>query len=295
MFLAPYVRDPCRVFDALYAVVPPRRQRLREELSAELDPGLLSDGALARLAERDGRIEFATLGRGNHFLELQRAEDGELWLVAHSGSRCMGPAIRDHHLARTGAAKSALVALHVDSEEGQRYLRDHAWALRYAQHSRRRMLQRAAVVLEDELGLRAEWSSFFDSHHNLVRREEVEGEELWVHRKGALPARLGERGVIPGSMGDASFHVEGRGCAMALHSSSHGAGRSEARGAAARHMSLARFARELEGTLYDERLAARLLDEAPSAYKPIGAVMRAQRELTRIVRRLSPILVVKAT
>ena len=126
-----------------------------------------------------------------------------------------------------------------------------------------------------------------------MRREEHEGEPLWVHRKGAISARDGEPGIIPGSMGAPSFHVQGRGCARSLCSSSHGAGRCMARGVARQRISARKLHEQMDGVWFDHRLAERLRDEAPGAYKDIGAVMRAQRELTRVIRRLRPRLVLK--
>lgn len=117
---------------------------------------------------------------------------------------------------------------------------------------------------------------------------------MWVHRKGAISARDGEAGIIPGSMGSPSYHVAGRGNAESLCSSSHGAGRAMSRTEARRVVSANALLRQMEGVLFDHRLTNRLRDEAPQAYKDIGAVMRAQKDLTRIVRRLEPVLVFKA-
>jgi tRNA-splicing ligase RtcB len=126
-----------------------------------------------------------------------------------------------------------------------------------------------------------------------VRQEVHDGRTLWVHRKGASSAHDGEPGLIPGSMGSPSFHVEGRGCATALCSSSHGAGRRRPRGVAARTITVRDLERSLTGVFFERDLAPRLCDEAPDAYKDIGAVMRAQRELVRVVRRLRPVLAYK--
>ncbi len=126
-----------------------------------------------------------------------------------------------------------------------------------------------------------------------VRRETHEGEALWVHRKGAISAVAGERGLIPGSMGTHSFHVEGRGCAEALCSSAHGAGRRLSRTDARRRLSAKDVVRELRGVWFDHRLAAGLREEAPSAYKDIDAVLRAEHDLVRITRRLRPVLCFK--
>jgi tRNA-splicing ligase RtcB len=265
------------------------------ELPRELGDAPLSDARLERIKRREGRLEFGTLGRGNHFLELQHDEEGGAWLMVHSGSRALGQAIRDHHLRDAPRAASGLSYVDAESARGQAYLDDVAWALRYAEASRRVMAERAAALLDERLGVSADWSSFVSCHHNHVRREEHDGVRLWVHRKGAIPAALGERGIIPGSMGSPSHHVEGRGLAAALSSSSHGAGRAMSRSEARRVVSRRDLERQLDGVLFDHRRAEQLRDEAPAAYKDIRAVMRAQRPLTRIVRTLRPLLSYKGT
>ena len=167
------------------------------------------------------------------------------------------------------------------------YLSDVAWARAYARENRQRMLMAAAAALEPSR--QADWDTFLDCDHNHL--EPIE--EGWLHRKGAIPAALDQPGIIPGSMGSASYHVRGRGCAQALWSSSHGAGRCMSRHLARQRISEKRLRRETEGVIWPRWLASSLREEAPGAYKDIGAVMRAQRELTRIERRLRPLLVFK--
>jgi tRNA-splicing ligase RtcB (3'-phosphate/5'-hydroxy nucleic acid ligase) len=242
---------------------------------------------------RDARIQFGTLGRGNHFLEVQADLEGGLWLMVHSGSRALGPAIRDHHLRAFARSGKDLVALPAE-REGIAYLHDMELALLYAEQNRRAIAEGAERALASALGVGLDWSTWFGVTHNFVRMEQHDGRALWVHRKGASSAREGEAGIIPGSMGSRSFHVEGRGCAAALCSSSHGAGRRLARGEAARRISVKDLERDLRAVFFERDLAARLRDEAPGAYKDIGAVMRAQHELVRIVRELRPVLAYKA-
>lgn len=281
-----------RVLRALADAVPTSRHRARgAALPDELAGRPLSARALDSKAATIGRVQHGTLGRGNHFVELQRDVAGELWLMVHSGSRGIGQAIRDHH----GGADGGLRAIEAASEAGEAYLHDVAWALDYAASSRRRMVEAVATALRDELGAEPDWSGYLECHHNAVRREQHGNELLWVHRKGAIAAAAGEPGIIPGSMGSASFHVTGRGCAEALCSSSHGAGRVMSRTDARRAISARALVRAMTGVWFDDRLTDRLRDEAPQAYKDIGAVMRAQRELTRIVRHLEPVLVYKGT
>ncbi|HZZ71657.1 MAG TPA: RtcB family protein, partial [Pirellulales bacterium] len=145
-------------------------------------------------------------------------------------------------------------------------------------------------ILAELFGVVANRETLIHSNHNHVRRETHAGQAYWVHRKGALSAARDEPGVIPGSMGSASFHVMGRGEVSALCSSSHGAGRACSRGEASKKINVRRLEREMQGVWFDHRQAALLRDEAPSAYKDIQAVMRAQRDLTRIERELRPLL-----
>jgi tRNA-splicing ligase RtcB len=138
-----------------------------------------------------------------------------------------------------------------------------------------------------------DWSTLIHGDHNHVRRERHFGETLLVHRKGALPASVDEAGVIPGSMGTHSFHVRGRGCENALKSSSHGAGRAMRRGEARNRIRPRELRRQLKGVWFDDRLTADLCEEAPAAYKDVRKVMRAQRDLTKPIRELRPLLVYK--
>lgn len=137
---------------------------------------------------------------------------------------------------------------------------------------------------------RLDWETAIATDHNHVAWERHGGRDLWVHRKGAMSAQAGECGVLPGSMGTLSFHVEGRGEPASLCSSAHGAGRVGSRGEARARISVQAFRRQMEGVWYDTRAADRLVDEAPGAYKDIRAVLRAQRDLVKTVRRLRPVL-----
>jgi tRNA-splicing ligase RtcB len=264
------------------------------ELPDALREKPLAQGALDALRRREGRLEFGTLGRGNHFLEIQRDDDDQLWLLVHSGSRVMGPTIRHHYEARAERDASGLAWLDAESDLGRAYLEDADWAARYAEASRSRMVTAAIEVFVDHFGVDAETSARIEVDHNHVRRESHDDCMLWVHRKGAMGLAAGEPGVVPGSMGSESFHVEGRGCADALCSSAHGAGRMLSRSEARKRIAKRQLLREAQGVWFDHRLADRLREEAPSAYKDISAVMRAQQKLVRIVRRLRPVLVYKA-
>lgn len=282
-----------RLLAALPAAVPIVRHRRRDdppELSGALSPRELSAGALAARATADGRLECGTLGRGNHFLEFQADEAERLWIMVHSGSRAMGQHITTLHLERATLAAGGLAWLDTDTPAGQAYLHDLGWARRYASESRRRMLEAAAGVARDILGCRADWSTLLDADHNHVQAEMHDGGSLLVHRKGANRAPEHAPNLIPGSMATHTYRVTGRGTPGSLASSSHGAGRRFSRGAARSRIRRRDVERQLAGVWIDPRVAARLVDEVPSAYRDIHAVMRAQRELVRIVWRLRPVL-----
>jgi len=254
----------------------------------------LSAPSLRSEQRRTAGLQLGTLGRGNHFLELQADDDDRLWLMVHSGSRAIGTAIRDHHDAVAAPVGAGLRGLDAGSPEGAAYLADMQWALDYAAESRARMVARAAEVFERCFKGHVCMDTWIACHHNFVRREQHGDEALWVHRKGAVSAHAGELGIVPGSMGAPSYHTCGRGETAGLCSSAHGAGRALSRGEARRRIRATDVVAQMGGVWFDHRAADALRDEAPAAYKDIGAVMRAQHELTRVVRRLRPVLSFKA-
>jgi tRNA-splicing ligase RtcB len=285
-------RAAARLLAGLYQAVPAMRhsRQTMHELPDPLNQSGLSHAALEKLTRRDGRVQFATLGRGNHFLEFQADQEGNLWLMVHSGSRAMGQAITEHHLRQAQPANTGLLFLEAGSDAGQAYLHDLAWACRYAEESRRTMIETVSALVTELFGVAADTESIIHCNHNHLRQETHGHQELWIHRKGAVSAREDEPGIIPGSMGAASFHVGGRGDTEALCSSSHGAGRRMSRTEARQKIRATDLERQMGDVWFDHRLTDRIRDEAPEAYKDIHAVMRAQRGLTRIVRQLRPIL-----
>ena len=294
------LKDPGRagrVLAGLGRAVPARRRNRREAIAApsEVTNATLSHPSLESIRRNEGLIEFATLGSGNHFIELQSDEEGRLWLMVHSGSRGIGPAIRDHHLAQGKDVGGGLRALDATGDQGAKYLSDAAWARRFADASRRAIAEQVGTVIEAVVGARLCWETVITTDHNHVSLERHEERESWVHRKGAMPAGLGQAGVLPGSMGSSSFHVEGRGHEAALCSSAHGAGRALSRAAARAKVTEREFRQQMRGVWYDYRLSDKLRDEAPAAYKDIKAVLRAQRDLVKVTRVLRPVLNYKGT
>lgn len=280
-----------RLLDELGRAVP---TRLHDGAITSWDPQrALSTGRLAHVLEHDARRELGTLGRGNHFLELQADEAENLWLMVHTGSRALGPAIQAHH-ARAAAEKLAgLGAIEADSVAGAAYLADHDVALAFARENRRRIAARVCEVVGDVLRAQPDLHTWLECHHDVVRHETHDDEPLWVHRKGSVPAHEGDPVIIPGSMGTESVHAIGVGDPRALASSAHGAGRALTRTDARRRIDRAALEREMAAVVFDARLASRLVEEAPSAYKDLRHVLRAQRGLARVTRTLRPLLVLK--
>ncbi len=282
--------DVCwAVLDGMSAALPIQRHP-RRQTSAELDTTRLSSAKLRRFADHDASLLLGTLGRGNHFVELDYDDDARAWLVVHSGSRGLGPALAEHYAAEAGGGLRALSA---DSEPGRALLGDVAFALDWAAENRRRLALAAIDVLCNVVGEDVRALEVIDTTHDFVRLESHGSEMLYVHRKGALSAADGEASIIPGSMGSGSCLVSGRGHAPALCSSSHGAGRLFSRGQARRRVAPEKLLREMRGVVFDQRLLGVLCEEAPSAYKKLERVMHAQHELTRTIRRLKPLMVYK--
>ncbi|MEM9418163.1 MAG: RtcB family protein [Planctomycetota bacterium] len=251
----------------------------------------LSLGRLDHELQRTGRAQLGTLGGCNHFLELQRdTADGSLWAMVHSGSRGLGQAISRHHIEIAPERSHGLPVLDAESNLGRAYLRDQHLARAYARLNRRLMLDAVAWLLREQLGIATRPGSFVQCDHNHVRRERHFGQWLYVHRKGAAPAFAGHLGLIPGSMGTASYHVLGKGHPESLCSSSHGAGRAMSRTEARGRISTGQFKRQTQHVHTNPAQHARLREEAPQAYKDIGQVMRMQNQLVTISRKLEPLL-----
>lgn len=264
------------------------------QLSNQLNEHPLSGECLNKLKYRDARVQLGTLGRGNHFVEIQESNAGSLHLLIHSGSRAVGQAILSHHLRYADIdSDSKARFLTADSDAGKAYLNDMEWARGYAKANRWKILQAVDQTLQD-VGFKVEIDSAIDKDHNHVEREVHDGGELLVHRKGAQRLDDDEVSIVPGSMGEASYLVSGRGCQAAMYSCAHGAGRQLARKEAANQISVKDLKRQMGNVYFDQSKSRRLLDEAPAAYKDIRLVMKAQKLLVRIEQPRWPVLNFKA-
>ncbi len=269
---------------------------------AELEPEFT---ALARdhpkLEKTNHRNHLGTLGSGNHFIEVCLDEEGAVWFMLHSGSRGVGNAIGTMfiELAKQDAMRQQANLPDRDLayfEEGSRHFGDYVravgWAQKFAALNREVMLRR--VIEAAKTVLRRNFQSHVEAvncHHNYVQKETHFGADVYVTRKGALSAKAGQLGIIPGSMGARSYIVRGKGNAQAFESCSHGAGRVMSRGEAKRRFTLADHRAATAGV--ECRKDKDVIDETPAAYKDIDAVMAAQRDLVDVVHTLKQVVCVK--
>lgn len=254
----------------------------------------LSTGALRHDGAAIAARHLGTLGGGNHFVELDRDADGGLWLLVHSGSRGLGASIAAHHLRAAAAVDpGALPTLDAESDGGRAYARDLSIALEFARENRRALAGRAVAIVREVLGIEVVADELVDVHHNYVAFEDHGGRPLWVHRKGAVRASAGALALIPGSMGTASYLVEGLGAEASFASCSHGAGRVLRRSEARARIDPRAFTRSMRDVVFPKGRARALVEEAPAAYRDIGEVLEDQRELVRRRVRLEPIAVLK--
>jgi tRNA-splicing ligase RtcB (3'-phosphate/5'-hydroxy nucleic acid ligase) len=244
---------------------------------------------------------LGTLGTGNHFIEVCLDEAGSVWFMLHSGSRGVGNLIGSTfiELAKQDAQRHQADLPDQDLayfEEGSRHFGDYVravgWAQEFARVNRELMMQRviaaAKTVIAKSFQCHVE---AVNCHHNYVSREHHFGADVYVARKGALSAKAGELGIIPGSMGARSYIVRGKGNAQSFSSCSHGAGRAMSRGEAKRRFSLADHQAATAGV--ECRKDDGVIDETPAAYKDIDAVMQAQRDLVEVVHTLKQVVCVK--
>lgn len=241
--------------------------------------------------------QAGSLGGGNHFIELCLDTAGDVWLMLHSGSRHIGKELAEYHIAiaRTLAHNAELpdkdlAVFLVKTPEMQAYRRDLYWAQRYAYLNRLTMLELYIGALAGFFpGLKTEQAIV--CHHNYVSEEMHFGEDVIVTRKGAISAREGELGIIPGSMGTKSYIVRGLGNNDSFHSASHGAGRRMSRGEAKRRFTTDDLAQQTHGV--ECRKDKAVIDEIPGAYKDIDTVIANQRGLVEVVHELKQIMCVK--
>lgn len=267
-----------------------------------------TDGEL--LGQLDaGYFQIGTLGGGNHFIELQEDEEGYLAVMIHSGSRHFGKSVCDyfHQKARELNQKwysqvpdsFRLAFLPADSPEGRQYQNWMQLSMDFAAENREKMMLTVKAILEKWIGkytdLTLNFSGEINCHHNYAALENHRGKEVWVHRKGAVEAKNGQRAVIPGAMGSYSYVVMGLGNEESFCSSSHGAGRRYSRKGAMEAFRCEEVILDLErqGVVLGKKGKADVAEESRFAYKDIEEVMENQKDLVIPLKRLKTIGVVK--
>ena len=281
-------RDPPEAVAEAWATLAPRFERI-----------LRRRGTLGR--GQTGN-HLGTLGTGNHFIEVCLDEADRVWFLLHSGSRGVGNRIGRFFIERARTAMEArgvtppdrdLAWFDEGSPDFEEYVAAVSWAQDFAMENRRLMMRAVVEAVRTAPGTRPFEAHLeaVNCHHNYVARERHHGEDLYVTRKGAVRAGLGDMGIIPGSMGARSYVVRGKGNPESFESCSHGAGRAMSRHEAKRRFTVADHA---AATAHVEcRKDADVVDETPMAYKDIDAVMKAQEDLVEVVHTLRQVVCVK--
>lgn len=295
------------IFDQIYRDVPTGFDHNRQSLDWAYE-GRVSDFVKKEIIEKGAPgKQIGTLGGGNHFIEIGYDQTDRIWIIIHSGSRNVGHKIATHYMKMAsgdGKAREGHYALDVDSPEGQDYINDLAFGLRFALDNRRTMIARIGQAIHrhasDGNASVMDYNLLINRNHNHAEAkalayindfgDEVVG-QCWIHRKGATHAEEGMLGVIPGNMRDGSFIVRGKGNPDSLCSSSHGAGRVLSRSKAKEVLNMDDFKATMTGI--QAKVVNGTLDESPFAYKSIFEVMAQQTDLVDVLYHVKPIINIK--
>jgi tRNA-splicing ligase RtcB len=253
------------------------------------------------LAKNQAERQLGSLGSGNHFIELCIDEAQDVWVMLHSGSRGVGNMIGRYFIEKAkkrmeqyfiSLPDGDLAYFPEDTDDFNDYVEAVNWAQDYALENRRVMMEAVIAALRRHITVKFTIThEAVNCHHNYVERENHFGRNLWVTRKGAIRAREGDLGIIPGSMGQRSYIVRGKGNLESYCSCSHGAGRKMSRAQARRTFTVADLERQTQGV--ECRKDDAVLDEIPGSYKDIDVVMENQRDLVEVVHVLKQCLCVK--
>ncbi|WP_104175830.1 RtcB family protein [Arthrobacter sp. Y81] len=300
-------KDRKRLREAIERAIPLSAGHNNRKVTASAEPRLAE---LRKMAAQAGfnpaqylakwELQLGSLGSGNHFIEVCADETDAVWLFLHSGSRGVGNKIAQHHIgvARQVTRKRGtrlpdpdLAYLEEGTSEFTRYIAELRWAQHFALLNREEMMERVITQFAAWVGGGVKERERINCHHNFTQQERHYGKSVWVSRKGAIRAEHGDPGLIPGSMGTASYVVAGLGNPASLNSSPHGAGREYSRTAARKTFSLAELKRAMDGIEF--RATEAFIDEIPAAYKPIDVVMHDAQDLVRIRHTLRQLINVK--
>ena len=294
------------MLDAIAKAVPAGVGKGHDATSRAADQWMSAHKPATKLDAKQSErayTQFGTLGSGNHFVEVGTDEQGYVWVVLHSGSRGIGNSLASGHIAtakavmrrnEVGLEDPDLAYFLEGTPEFDTYIRDLLWAQDYAAANRATMLKAVMEAVFLEVG-KGHARDGVNCHHNYSALEEHGGRKVWVTRKGAIRARVGDRGIIPGSMGTSTFIVRGLGNPDSYQSCSHGAGRRMSRGEARRSLTADSLTEAMAGRAWLQGKASQLVDEHPLAYKDIEAVMADQADLVEVEHRITAVLNYKGT
>jgi tRNA-splicing ligase RtcB len=261
------------------------------------------DGSMMCQAQafKKAAAQLGTLGGGNHFIEICVDENQDVWIMLHSGSRGIGNMIGSYFIEKAkrrmeqyfiSLPDGDLAYLPEDTDDFNDYVEAVQWAQDYALNNRRVMMEAVIAALRRHIAVEFTITQeAINCHHNYVEKENHFGRNLWVTRKGAIRARVGDLGIIPGSMGQKSYIVRGKGNLESYCSCSHGAGRKMSRTAARKTFTVADLKAQTEGV--ECRKDDAVLDEIPGSYKDIDVVMANQQDLIEVLHVLKQVLCVK--
>jgi len=285
--------------------MPVRNSTIQETAIPKIEELKILAGNLAAEPEKFDKtweLQLGSLGGGNHFIEITLDEQDRVWAFLHSGSRGVGNKIATTFTKKAKQfcekafipLKDPDLAYLIEGElDFKEYMANLIWAQRFAMLNRREMMDRVLQELAYDTGMIGENLELetINCHHNFTQKEYHFGSSVWLTRKGAIEAKVGQLGLIPGSMGTASYIVEGKGNRMSFNSSPHGAGRRFSRSEARKQFTMEDFDKAMVGV--ESRRDKSLLDEIPAAYKDIDDVMKNSEELVEIKHTLRQVLNVK--
>jgi tRNA-splicing ligase RtcB len=300
-------RELAELREQIERAIPLSAGRYNNKVVATAEPRIAE---LEALAEKNGfdpaqyagnwRLQLGTLGSGNHFIEVSVDELDRVWLFLHSGSRGVGNRIAMKHISVAQRLAKQwwidlpdpdLAYLIEGTPEFTRYIRELRWAQHFALLNREEMMDRVVRQVSEFLGAAVDEQERINCHHNFTESEKHFGKQVWVSRKGAIRADAGRPGLIPGSMGTASYVVEGLGDPQSLNSSPHGAGRNFSRSTARKTFTHEQLREAMIGIEFRDTDA--FIDEIPQAYKPIDQVMADAASLVSIRHTLRQLVNVK--
>jgi tRNA-splicing ligase RtcB len=297
-----------KIMGNIRKAIPLGKEHHKEKQDISLMPEKMEEMEIVDREFSSALKQIGTLGGGNHFIEIQKGSDGNIWIMIHSGSRNLGKQVADYYnkvAQKLNAkwhtsvdSKWELAFLPLNSEEGKAYLREMNYAVDFAFANRKLMMDRIKNIFLSQPNLYNQCDIVFDEiiniAHNYASLENHSGKNVWIHRKGATLASDKTIGIIPGSQGTSSYIVKGKGNPDSYNSCSHGAGRRMGRKQAIRELDLEAEKKKLDelGIIHSVRKKDDL-QEAVSCYKDIDVVMEEQKDLVEILVRLEPLAVIK--